>query len=273
MKISSIMTVDPLVASKGTTIDEALALMDENRIRHLPVLEQGELAGIISDRDLLEATGWLPARVHACRGPRLALELPTHVGDIVREPVVRVGPDDDVVLAFVECLQRKIGCLPAVQDGALVGIVTEMDLARVYVEGMRDGRLSAADDAPVAEHMTKAPRTVKWDATLALAIEICRASGIRHLPVIGAEGLIGIISDRDLRRALGVGRPANTAIDAIMTREIVSVAPQAPVSEAARIMAERKFSALPVVEQEQVVGILTLSDVLEHCLEAGLGAR
>jgi CBS domain-containing membrane protein len=58
-----------------------------------------------------------------------------------------------------------------------------------------------------------------------------------------------------------------------MTREIVSVAPQAPVSEAARIMAERKFSALPVVEQEQVVGILTLSDVLEHCLEAGLGAR
>ena len=61
MRVSSIMTVEPVTIAPSATPDEAVRLMDEHGVRHLPVLEGGKLLSVVSDRDLLEATGWLPS--------------------------------------------------------------------------------------------------------------------------------------------------------------------------------------------------------------------
>jgi acetoin utilization protein AcuB len=267
MHVSQIMTPDPIRVSEGTPLDAALKLMDENGIRHLPVVEGARLVGILSDRDLLEATGWLPSRVHACRGPATSEKLPKRVGEIFRSPVVTIPPGESLASACREFVHRGIGCLPVVEDAALVGIVTEMDLLRTFAEkGSNNGWLKRADP-PVSEHMTKAPMVVHWYSPLKDVVTICRSNNIRHIPVMDPQGLVGMLSDRDLRRAIGRGRPEDTPIDEFMTRDLVTIRPESRLSEAATLMSEGKFSALPVVDQEDLVGILTASDILTYCLD------
>ena len=102
--------------------------------------------------------------------------------------------------------------------------------------------------------------------TLGRAREICRSLGVRHLPVLGHGRLVGILSDRDLRRATGRGRPDDYPVDELMTPRPASIGPNRPVSEAARWIVESHASALPVVADCELVGIVTSLDLLDHCM-------
>jgi CBS domain-containing protein len=90
-----------------------------------------------------------------------------------------------------------------------------------------------------------------------------RLGAFRHLPVVDERGrLIGIVSDRDILRALG--RPRETTIGEIMTREPVTVRSEAPAHLAAKIMLDRTISSLPVVNDEgRMVGLVTQTDFLD----------
>lgn len=121
--------------------------------------------------------------------------------------------------------------------------------------------------------------TVTPQTTLSEAVRLTRQRGIRHLPVLEGGELVGIVSDRDLKRAMA--SPA-TSLEAreltyllerltmaeIMTRPVMTVAPPVPVEEAARVMVREKISALPVTEEGRLVGIVTETDVLELFVKA-----
>ncbi|OGL00902.1 MAG: hypothetical protein A3E31_15605 [Candidatus Rokubacteria bacterium RIFCSPHIGHO2_12_FULL_73_22] len=109
--------------------------------------------------------------------------------------------------------------------------------------------------------------------TLPEALGLVQKRGIRHVPVVADGELVGIVSDRDLKRVMA--SPATTlerhelgyllsklALADFMTRGVVTVGPRHPVEEAARIMLKERISALPVVEAGRLVGILTETDVL-----------
>jgi acetoin utilization protein AcuB len=266
--VSSIMTPDPVSVTVDTSLDAALEIMDEGGIRHLPVLEGGALVGVVSDRDLLAATGWLPSRVHANRGPGVAERLPKKVREIMRGPAEHVAPGQTLAEATSLLLRHGVGCLPVVDAGRVGGMLTEMDLLAAYSGGWLDDRAGDGKVPCVADRMTEEPTTVLGKATLGDALELCRTSGIQHLPVVESGQLLGIVSDRDLRRAIGVGRKHDLPLDEIVTRETQAVAPGASLSQAARVMVQRKISSLPVLERDELVGILTLRDVLAHCLDA-----
>lgn len=128
------MTREVTTVTPETTAAEALALCREGRIRHLPVLESGSLAGIVSDRDLRSAT---PALGDPNRAA--ALERIT-VGSVMsREPTTAL-PDDPIEQAANEMRERGIGCLLVVEDGGLVGIITTADVmdALVHLVGARE---------------------------------------------------------------------------------------------------------------------------------------
>ena len=269
MNVSSIMSPGTGSMAGDTGLDRALELMDARGLRHLAVLEGGVLIGIVSDLDLLEATGWLPSRVHACRGPAIFERLPRRVRDVMRAPAVTIGPEDRIDAALVEFLGRHIDCLPVVKDGVLVGMLTERDLLRAYTEGRLGD--DPGRSQVVAEHMTSAPTTIQWYTSLGSAIALCRSMGVRHLPLLQASRLVGIVSERDLRRALGCGRHEDMPVGDIVTMEPLTVTPGTALSEAAKLMCEHGFSALPVVDQDECIGILTVTDVLEHCLDASRG--
>jgi CBS domain-containing protein len=263
MNVDAIMTRAPLSLRVEATLEEALALMDGHAIRHLPITDAGRVVGILSDRNLLEVTGGPGPG----RGNGATPGATRRVGELMHAPVVTVRPEDRLVTAAVEIAVRTIGCLPVVQAGGLVGMLTEMDLLAAFVRESRAGRLSGDHDPAVAKLMTADPHTVAPDTPLAVALASCRARHFRHLPVVDASGhLIAILSDRDLRRAVGQGCTASDPISTFMRREVATIAPGDPVTAAAARMTERKISGLPVVEDGALVGILSSTDLVEHCM-------
>ena len=122
MLVRNRMSRPAVTVRQDAEFQKALALMQEKKLRRLPVVDgDGRLVGIVVERDLLVAAmRYLQSRVE--------------IGDIMTRNVVTVSPDADLVDVARTMLERKIGGLPVVEDGRLVGIVTESDIFRRFVE-------------------------------------------------------------------------------------------------------------------------------------------
>ena len=124
------------------------------------------------------------------------------------------------------------------------------------------------------EVMATDPITVHPNASLADADQLCHAKGFHHLPVVDDAGeLVGILSDRDLRRGLGAGVDTGGTAGSLMTRRLTTIDADASLAEAAQLMVEHKVSALPV--RADPMGLVTTNDVLDFAtavLRSGTGA-
>ncbi|MFN4070984.1 MAG: CBS and ACT domain-containing protein [Thermus caldifontis] len=120
MLVKDVMRFPVITVEPRVTLEEAYRLLLEKGIRHLPVVEEGRLVGIITDRDIRLATSHLNPR-GPCPGC-------TQVAEVMTAKVVTAHPLDPVEEAARVMRQRKIGSLPVLEDGALVGIVTGIDL-------------------------------------------------------------------------------------------------------------------------------------------------
>lgn len=124
----------------------------------------------------------------------------------------------------------------------------------------------------VRDLMSRNVTTVQRNEQLVVAEDVMRLGRIRHLPVLDQEGaLVGLVSQRDLFhngvvRALGFGAHAHEraistlSIKEAMTTEVVTTTPETPLRQAAEVMMGRKIGCLPVLENGELVGILTESD-------------
>jgi acetoin utilization protein AcuB len=112
----------------------------------------------------------------------------------------------------------------------------------------------------VRERMTMDPVTISPDDTLVVAQARMDGGDFRQLPVIADDKIVGIITDRDVRQH---GRQMRiTKVREVMTGDVLTVTPQTPVEEAARILLKHKIGGLPVVAGEKLVGIITITDLL-----------
>lgn len=119
----------------------------------------------------------------------------------------------------------------------------------------------------VGRRMTRDPKTVAPGDTLSRAAEIMRRHRIGHLPVVEDGRLVGILSDTDIRNAsLPPGHagalPGDRAVREAMRAEVWSLAPEDSVEDALQIICRQRFGALPVLEGDRVVGIITRIDLL-----------
>ena len=128
------MTREVAVLSPQTTAAEALGLCRERRIRHLPVMDGGRLVGIVSDRDLRSAAPALGEPEKASALERI------RVSDVMSPDVITAHPDDPVEEAANRMRESRIGSLPVVEGGELVGILTSSDVmeALVYLVGAHE---------------------------------------------------------------------------------------------------------------------------------------
>lgn len=115
---------------------------------------------------------------------------------------------------------------------------------------------------PVQRYMTPAPHTVGNDQPLAKAHEIMREHGIRHLPVMHGNRLVGVVSDRDVAiiTALEDVNPTLITVEDAMTSDVLTVGPDTPLDEVAALMAERKAGSVVIEQNHKVVGIFTTVD-------------
>lgn len=135
----------------------------------------------------------------------------------------------------------------------------------------------------VKSKMKTSPFTVSPDQTVLDALEIMRENNIRRLPVVKNGKVVGVVSNKELSQAspskataLTVGEInyllEKTKISRLMTKDPITVRPDALLEEAALLMRDNSISFLPVVEGEKLVGIITESDIFDSFIDL-LGFR
>jgi CBS domain-containing protein len=119
MQVIDVMTKAIISIESRKTINDALELMVENNIRRLPVLAQGSLIGMIVQHDIEKAL----------RSPEVVCDTP--VDWVMTKKVITVSADADLSEAIELLLKNKISGMPVVQDGRVVGILSETDILRL----------------------------------------------------------------------------------------------------------------------------------------------
>ena len=132
MNISDLMITSPITADPQMPVLEARQLMIAKRIRHLLVMDGPKLAGILTDRDI-RLNMPSPATSLTIWELNYLIARMT-VGSVMTKKLVTVGPRQDAREAALLMLDNRVGALPVVDRGQLVGIVTETDLLRAFVK-------------------------------------------------------------------------------------------------------------------------------------------
>ncbi len=129
--VRDFMTPTPISVSPNTPVDEARALMQQHRIRHLPVLDHGRLVGIVSDRDIRLV---LPSPATSLSVYEIGYLLTRlTVAEIMTRGPLTIAPERPITEAVRRMLANKVGTLPVVAGGQLVGIVTRTNLLQAFL--------------------------------------------------------------------------------------------------------------------------------------------
>ena len=140
MKVKDVMTKHPITIDAAAPVGTALDVMRTRHIRHLPVLDDtGTLVGIITDRDLRHAAlapaldEYLSVRAHR-RTRQLTETLENlRVKDAMTWAVVTTGPEAPLTYAALIMFESRVGSLPVLEHGRLVGMLTEQDLLKALL--------------------------------------------------------------------------------------------------------------------------------------------
>lgn len=116
----------------------------------------------------------------------------------------------------------------------------------------------------IDRHMTTSPHSIGREQKLSQAHELMREHAIRHLPVLHAGKLVGVLSDRDLHliETLRDVDPDKVLIDEAMSTTVYAVSPKTPLDEVVREMAQHKYGCAVVVDKDKVVGVFTTIDAM-----------
>ncbi len=139
MYVSDWMTKKVFIVEPDSYLSDALTLMKEKGIKHVPVVKGGKLKGVVSDRDIKE---YSPSKATSLDIYELHYILAnTKIQEVMTAKVVTLAPDTPVEEAAMVLMDRNIGCLPVVDKGGLVGIISDKDIYRALVDitGVRHG--------------------------------------------------------------------------------------------------------------------------------------
>ena len=269
MQVHNLMQYSVLTTTPNTALALAWRLMEDHHIRHLPVVSDGQIVGLVTDRDIRSAA---PASAPLQTQAELTLYLETaSVGAHMTRDVITVSPETDSIWATQRMLTGRFGCLPVLAQDRLVGIITEIDLLQGF---LTDKRLHTA--LTVQDAMQELLILVTPEDLVSTAYQRMQGGIVRHLPIVDeAERLVGVITDRDIRRATAfreagamaqevIERRGIMTVSDLMTTQVITVQSGTPLADATELFLTHKFGCLPVIREDHtLLGILTVTDVLE----------
>lgn len=131
MLVAELMSAPVLVVAPALPLPDAMHLMKSRGVRRLPVVENGQLVGIVTDRDVREA---LPSKLTELAPWEASTRAMTvRLRDIMRRRVLTTTPQTQAQVAAEIMLEHSVGALPVVVDGAVIGMITVTDVLRDYV--------------------------------------------------------------------------------------------------------------------------------------------
>ena len=162
ISVESIMTADPVKLTADDTLGTAHKLMTERHIHHIPIVDGRDgLIGLISHRDILAANS-------STLNDNPSDNSNTPLGNIMTSPVVSIPPETGTLKAAQYIHNSRHGCLPVVDDGSLIGIITEYDFVEVAISLLerRDVKpFEGAQDDPMEFDEETYPEDLGIDTT------------------------------------------------------------------------------------------------------------
>jgi CBS domain-containing protein len=258
---SRLVTVNPDV-----DLAFAMQLMLWSGVRHLPVVEDEDLVGILSDRDFLPTES----------GGTMKDFLGQPVRQVMTSEVKTIAPDEDARTASAMMATAHINALPVVdEEGALIGIVTSSDI--LAERGRLFFKVGAGEVPGVEAVMTRNPSVAHRDDSVREVAMRMIDEGIRHMPVVDEGSVVGMLSERDLRGVVGDLRgfldqdetPLDSQrVDEVMTPNPVTVPLTASLFDLASCYIDDRIGAVPVVdEDDKLVGVVSYVDLLGYLMK------
>lgn len=260
----------PVVTMAPTTpIYDGIRIMTKEGFRRIPIANPGtrKLEGIVTATDVINYLGGgkkFQIIQRKFRGNFFkAINEPIKL--IMIKKVVSVKTSAKISEAIELMKQRNLGGLPVVDiENRVRAIITERDIVNMFAD-----RISGIT---VAQLMSEKVVTALPKTTIFEVEKTITTRGFRRLPIISEDKLVGIITAMDIIRFFGSGevfkylksgtmtQVLNTPALEIATKEVATIKPKADVGQAAKIMQKKNIGALPVVENEKLVGIITERD-------------
>jgi CBS domain-containing protein len=128
--VEKIMSRKVVSISMDDTLDIVRDIMELGSVRHIPVVSRGTVVGVVSQRDLLKASLSNVMGIPAKEQAQFLKQI--HIAEVMSKPAITIAPEAPVRQAARSMAERKIGCLPVLEHGKLVGIVTETDVLAFF---------------------------------------------------------------------------------------------------------------------------------------------
>jgi CBS domain-containing protein len=194
MKVKELMTSNPTVVKPDDNVAQAATLMKQEDCGALPVVSNGKLVGIITDRDIV---------IRAVAAGKDAKSTP--ISAVMTADPVTIAPDASDDEAEKLMAKSQVRRLPVVENGKLVGIITDRDIVIRAVASGKD-----AKSTPISAVMSADPVTVAPDDSDDEAEKVMAKSQVRRLPVVENGKLVGILVTAQLARRGNTGELGET---------------------------------------------------------------
>jgi PAS domain S-box-containing protein len=244
LSVGDVMKKDVAAISPAETVVAAAKTMSDNKISCLVVTDCGNVAGIITETDVLRRVGNKSTDFYR-----------TKLSQIMSSPVESVTPDLSILQASRIMGRKHIKRLPVMEKGKLAGIVTQTDLVRALTSyGMW---------MDVSEIMSRNIACVQTDASVADAAGIMTLRGISCIMVMDGNNVAGVLTEKDLLgRVVTLQRnPANIRMEEVMSFPVTSIPHNLSVFSASKLMEEMNIRRLAVMKDKRLCGVVTQTDI------------
>lgn len=278
--IMAIATRDVVSIPPSKSIKDTAKVMMEHEFRRLPITDpgSGKLLGIVTVMDILDFFGGGKKFniIEKKYEDNFLAAINEPVKEIMTRDLITLSNKASIAETIEAMLANQLGALPLVDaDGKLAGIVTERDIA-LSLAGV------AGKDI-VQDFMSPKVFTTTPGTPLEGACKIMVRNGLRRIPIIGGEAdiskaakkLLGILTSTDVIRFLNAKELFDnlnsnlasevleqTKISDIMAKEPVTVEPTMSIGELCELFSEKNIGGVPVVKDDEVIGIITERDIL-----------
>jgi len=260
----------PVVTMAPTTpIYDAIQIMVKEGFRRIPIANPGTkaLEGIITATDIIDYLGGGKKFeiIEQKFGGNFFKAINEPIRLVMTKNVVSVKVSAKISESIELMKEKNLGGLPVVDDENRVrAIITERDIANLFADRISGVKVSQVMSEKVITALSK--------TTIFEAERTMTTQGFRRLPIISDGKVIGIITTMDIIRFFGSGsvfkylqsgtiiQVLNTPALEIATKDVSTITPDADVGQAAKMMRDKNIGALPVVEKEKLVGMLTERD-------------
>jgi CBS domain-containing protein len=255
MIVEDIMTKKVISVAKNRKLSDAINLMEKKRISRVVVTSDGELCGMLTEKDIAEHIG------SARHGKSAPSSL--HISTAMNSSFISIESGASTEKAAKTMLKQGISSLPVLNDGRLVGIVTKTDIVRTL----------NSCDSKLEDIMKTDVTTISPDDRIVHARRLMLDEKIGRVVAVEEGSIVGILTGMGATRALYAFKQAtdkghatrirNIIVKEAMTPKVITLDIKAKVKDAIKIMKKNKFSGIPLTREGRLAGIVTKTDMLK----------